>query len=132
MALQISHSNTFLEFRKQTKVICQQFSPINLTMHLLFSLHNDSFSSNRTIKPQNIDFLSGRNVHTNILPCLSWVVSCYKMGWVLGGLGQVCWQDANISTKAQKHDVCKYVHMTVCTCTRDDMIKLSRDIVDPM
>lgn len=31
-------------------------------------------------RPENIDFLSGRNVHTNILPCLSHAVSCYTMG----------------------------------------------------
>lgn len=33
-----------------TPVICQLFPPINLTMHLLFCLHNDSFSSNRAIR----------------------------------------------------------------------------------
>lgn len=53
-------------------------------------------------RPQNIDFLSGRNVHTDISSCLSWAVSCCMMWWALGRRGCICWQDAGVSHGSSK------------------------------
>lgn len=53
-------------------------------------------------RPQNIDFLSGRNVRTNSFSCLSWAVSWSMMGRTLQGLGRICGQDSGVLNRSSK------------------------------